>query len=115
MTDAEGGRGASEHRADLPGLQNERTALAWQRTALSLLAGAAAITRLTYAELGNAVLLCAYAALMITGFLFWTSRTHYLHRDRTPAQSRPCGRNAALTTLVVVILAATELIAIAVN
>jgi uncharacterized membrane protein YidH (DUF202 family) len=45
--------------ADDVGVSNERTALAWQRTALALLAGAAILSGLTLERLG----LVAFVAL----------------------------------------------------
>ena len=40
-----------------PGVGNERTALAWQRTALALVAGSAILTRLTFDRLGAVALM----------------------------------------------------------
>lgn len=100
---------------ELPGLQHERTALAWQRTALSLVAGAAAISRLTYGELGGAALLGTGFAIMLGGMLFWTSRVRYRHRG--PSASGPArrcaGRNVAFSSLIVLVLVGTELLAAA--
>ncbi|WP_235736568.1 DUF202 domain-containing protein [Nocardioides alcanivorans] len=47
------------------GIANERTALAWQRTALSLVAGAAIIARLAVDETGPAVLVPLFIAALL--------------------------------------------------
>lgn len=99
-------------RTDSPlGVQNERTALAWQRTALSLLATAAAITRLSYAELGPAALLCTLYAGVLVALILRTSRSRYRahHRAGGHLPQQSAGLTAALASLTVLGLAAAEL------
>lgn len=66
-------------RPQPPGLQNERTALAWQRTALSLLAGAVALTRFAYEQIGFVGLACLLA-VPLTGAVLLRSGRRYRHR-----------------------------------
>lgn len=95
------------------GAQNERTALAWQRTALSLLAGAAVLSRLTFDRLGPVGLLSVGVALPLTLWVFVESRGRYRDTAEIRLRSRPRGgRAAAALTLVLVIMAATELASI---
>lgn len=64
-----------------PGLQNERTSLAWRRTALSLLVGVATMTKVTAPEWGAAA-----GAWMLAGLpgsvaiLVWSTRTYHARR-----------------------------------
>ena len=96
-----------------PGVQNERTALAWQRTALSLLAGSAIVSRLTIERIGSAALLCVLAALPVTLWILHLSRVRY-RRHTADEQSRSRdGRTPACLALVAVMVSLTELVAIA--
>lgn len=95
------------------GAQNERTALAWQRTALSLLAGSAAVSRLTVDRLGPLALLCVVVALPAAGWVFLESRGRYRHDADIKPRDRPRGGRApAALTLVTVAIAVTELAAL---
>lgn len=85
------------------GLQRERTALAWQRTALSLLAGAAGISRLTYPRLGPYALLCLGLVAPLVLLVLW-QRRHRAPRDRG------AGGAALSLAAITVILATTELV-----
>ena len=90
------------------GIANERTALAWQRTALSLVAGSAIIARLAVESAGLVVLLPLAAAAILGLWIFTESQARYRHSaGRRP---RPGGRGgrAALSTAT-----ATSLIAVA--
>ena len=96
-----------------PGVQNERTALSWQRTALSLLAGAAAVSRVTADQLGTVALVPVLTALPLTVLMFFEGRGRYQHdaRIRPRATSRD-GKAPADLALVLAIMAATELVAL---
>jgi uncharacterized membrane protein YidH (DUF202 family) len=60
-----------------PAAQNERTALAWQRTALSVLAGSAVLGRLGFEVLGAWSLLGVAVAAPLSGWLLMESRFRY--------------------------------------
>jgi uncharacterized membrane protein YidH (DUF202 family) len=88
------------------GNAGERTALAWQRTALTVLAGALLVSRLSLDALGPA----AFAVLVVTVPLaVWVLvESRFRHRRGSPQG----GRAAAVLTAAVVALAATELAAL---
>jgi uncharacterized membrane protein YidH (DUF202 family) len=100
----------SEH-----GSHNERTALAWQRTALSLVAAAAVVARLTLDRLGAFALLSLVVVLPLSLWVMVESRGRYAHdagvRRRAHGRS---GRAAAVLTVSVATIALTELTALAV-
>jgi hypothetical protein len=77
-----------------PGNANERTALAWQRTALSLVGGAAVLGRLTFDRLG----VVAVAMLGVsTGLALWVlaeSRGRYAHDAGVRRRPRSRGGRA---------------------
>ena len=79
---------------DDQGLATERTALAWQRTALATTAGSAVMARLTYDRLGLPALVFLGLALVLSGWLFVESRVRY--RQRTGAGARVRGGIAPL-------------------
>lgn len=101
-----------------PGLQQERTTLAWRRTGLALVAGALGIGRLTMDTLGTGVLLpagvAAGLALWVVGVTLRSGRYAAAHPgephfDRVLAD----GRVPAVVTVVVVGLALGEFAAAA--
>jgi uncharacterized membrane protein YidH (DUF202 family) len=99
-----------------PGAQNERTALAWQRTALSLMAGSAVLGRLTYDRLGLLSLAGVLIAFVLSCWVFWDSRGRYAHSAGVRMRRRGRGgRSGAALTLAVVLIALTELAAIIVS
>lgn len=96
-----------------PGAQNERTALAWQRTALSLMAGSAVLARLTYERLGLLSLAGVLVAFVLSSWVFWESRGRYAHSAGVRVRVRGRGgRSAVALTAAVVAIALTELAAI---
>lgn len=95
---------------------NERTALAWQRTALSLMVGAAILTRLSLDHLGPLALVSAVVALPLGLWVFFESRGRYAHDAglRTRPRSRG-GRAPAALALATSVVALTELAAVLVS
>lgn len=90
--------------------QNERTALAWQRTALSLMAGSVALTRLTFDHLGPVSLVSVAVTLPLCAWVLHHSRTRYRRRVRVgPESSRHDGLAPAALVVSIAAMAATEL------
>jgi uncharacterized membrane protein YidH (DUF202 family) len=97
-------------RDEALGVSNERTALAWQRTALSLLAAAAIIARLTWTELGALAAVPLAGAVMLSGWVFWESRGRYAHDAGTRPRARARGGRAPTAlTVAITLIALTEL------
>lgn len=95
------------------GLANERTALAWQRTALSLVGGSAIVARLSWSELGPAALVPVFVTVVLASWVFVESNWRYAHDAGTRSRGRSRGgRGPLFLTLCVVLLAATELFAL---
>lgn len=91
-----------------PGVSNERTALAWQRTGLSILASAAIVARLTWSELGVLAAVLLGGSVLLSGWVFWESRARYAHDAGTQARAGARGGRAPAA-----IVAAFALIAMA--
>jgi uncharacterized membrane protein YidH (DUF202 family) len=100
------------HDQTAPG-HNARTALAWQRTALSLLAGSAIVARLTLDSLGLVAVAAFLVVLPLAGWVLWESRARYLRTAgvRGSARSRG-GRAPLMLTLATATIALTELAAL---
>lgn len=96
-----------------PGLANERTALAGQRTALSLIGGAAIMARLTWGDLGLAALVPLGITVALAAWVFAESHWRYSHDAGTRLRRRTRGgRGPLFLTVATVGLAITELIAL---
>jgi uncharacterized membrane protein YidH (DUF202 family) len=97
------------------GRGNERSALAWQRTALSVMTVSALMTRLTFESLGWVALLNAIALPLSVSVLL-ESRLRYSHDAgiRLRRRSRD-GRAPAALALATAAMAATELVALLVR
>jgi uncharacterized membrane protein YidH (DUF202 family) len=96
-----------------PGVGNERTALAWQRTALSMVAGSALLSRLTVDQLGAAALVSFVVVAPLALWVFWESRGRYRHDAGIAARRRPRGGRApAALAAATLLMAATELAAL---
>jgi uncharacterized membrane protein YidH (DUF202 family) len=95
------------------GTPTERTELAWQRTALSLVAGSAVITRLTFGRLGTLALTSLVVALPLSLWVLLESRLRYRRGAGTgrPVRSGD-GVPAAALALGTVAVAAVELAAL---
>jgi uncharacterized membrane protein YidH (DUF202 family) len=95
-----------------PGVYNERTALAWQRTALSLLAGSAVVARLAFDDLGVLAVLGFLVVLPLVVWVMWESQGRYHHHAGVRLRSRPRGGRApAALAGVAVVVGLTELAA----
>lgn len=92
------------------GLQAERTALAWQRTGMSVAVAAAILARLTYGELGAWALLALLVCLGLCGWVMVESRTRYRGRVGLRTQRAPVGRWSAAVSASVMVLGLTELV-----
>ncbi len=90
-----------------PGISNERTALAWQRTALSLVAGSAIIARLGVEDAGLVIVVLLAVAAALGLWVFVESSARYRHSHGARRRPRGRGGRAAFT-----LMAATALIAV---
>ncbi len=96
-----------------PGVGNERTALAWQRTALAVLAGGALLTRYTSDKLGLFALASVLASVPLALWLFLESRGRYLHDAGVRVRPRSRGGRAPLRlTIATLAIGLTELAAL---
>jgi uncharacterized membrane protein YidH (DUF202 family) len=96
-----------------PGAGNERTALAWQRTALSVLAGSAALTKLTADRLGIAATLSVVVGAPLALWVLVESRGRYKHTAGFRRRPRERGgRAAAALAAATGALCLTELLAV---
>lgn len=92
------------------GRANERTALAWQRTALALMAGAAILARLTFDDVGVAALTPLAIALLLSLWVFLESRRRYADHAGIRERSGPrSGRAVTALTVATALVALTEL------
>lgn len=102
----------------VPGLVNERTALSWQRTALSLVAAAAAMARLTVGRLGGAAVVTMAGAVVLTLWILVESAGRYRIRrpvgpdSAAPSPPAPGGRAPTVLAAVTALIALTELAAL---
>lgn len=95
------------------GLANERTGLAWQRTALSLVTGSAILSRFTFERLGIVAVVSFAVVASLAGWLFWEARGRYRHAPDVERGRRPRGGRAPATVAAAVaVLASTELAAL---
>jgi len=96
-----------------PTVSNERTALAWQRTALALLAGSAIVARLTVDRIGALAVLSLAVVLPLAVWVMAESRGRYAHDAGVRQRQRPRGGRAPLVLAVATMLIAlTELAAL---
>jgi uncharacterized membrane protein YidH (DUF202 family) len=95
------------------GVHNERTALAWQRTALSLLAGSAIVTRLSLDDLGLLAVAGFVVVLVLVGLVLRESHGRYHDEAGIRRRTRPRGGRApAMLAVVTVLVGLTELAAL---
>jgi len=92
-----------------PGLQAERTLLAWRRTSLSVAAGGALLLHFTVERFGMVGVAAGAAALCVSVVAYLASRRRYssIHRDHHGyGRVRDAGVPCALVSLAVIALAA---------
>lgn len=98
-----------------PGLQQERTALAWRRTGLALLVGALVIARLTFNTIGPLSMIPALFTTALAGYVVaqvLRGRSYgRQHEDDTRFSVMHDGRLVAAAAAVVGGLALAELLA----
>lgn len=100
-------------RTAATGAQNERTALAWQRTALSVIVASLALSRLTYSRVGWFSVLNLAVAVPLCAWVFLESRDRYEHDTGLLPRNQPRGGRApAILAVSIVGMALTELAAI---
>ena len=93
------------------GLAIERTALAWQRSSLTLAGASVVVGRLTYQAVGVYALLVVALGLGHAAVLFATAYRRYRIRlGVSTAKAWPTGVHAALIALQVVALSTLELV-----
>ena len=102
----------SERVARDPGLQQERTTLAWRRTGLALLVASLAIGRLTLESLGPVVVLPTVVAAAVAAWVVAESvrarRMSRRHPHEPDFSVLAGGRLPALVAVVVGVLALAE-------
>lgn len=90
----------------------ERTALAWQRTALAVIAASAILARLTFGRLGWSMLAALITALLLAAWAL-TEHRHGVMDGRTrETMYRGSGHRAIALALATSIIALTELVAL---
>jgi putative membrane protein len=94
-----------------PGLQPERTALAWQRSALALAGATIVVGRLTFSAVGIVALLVVALGVGHAAVIFATAQRHYRVRTGAPqAKPWPTAVHAVLLSLQVAALGGLELV-----
>ncbi|NYG59906.1 uncharacterized membrane protein YidH (DUF202 family) [Nocardioides daedukensis] len=83
-----------------PGSANERTALAWQRTALTLIAGTAIMARLAVDQSGPPVLALVVVAAVLGTWVFFESAARYRHSAGHRTRPKGRGGRAALALAI---------------
>ena len=72
-----------------PGLQPERTALAWRRTALALAGGSVVIMRILPSVIGVAALVLGFAGLALALIVLFGSHRRYRRQHRALTSAEP--------------------------
>ncbi|KJL31370.1 YidH family protein [Microbacterium azadirachtae] len=72
-----------------PGLQPERTALAWRRTALALAGGSVVIMRILPSVIGGAALALGFAGLALALIVLVGSHRRYRRQHRALTSTEP--------------------------
>lgn len=96
------------------GLQNERTALAWQRLAIAVIAGSAALARLTFDRLGPYALLSLLSIPVGIWVLIESNRRYHHEAGPERRAAERGGRAHAAIAGSIAFLAVIQLAAIAV-
>lgn len=95
-----------------PGLQNERTALAWTRTALALLAASAIVARLALDRIGAAAMavVLGMIPLALWGLAVSARRYRTAQRALHDESALPDARLPVAMTLLTVLIGLAELL-----
>ena len=94
-----------------PGLQPERTTLAWQRSALALAGATIVVGRLTFGTVGAIALIVVALGVAHAAVIFATAQRHYrIRTGATQAKQWPTGVHAILLSVQVTALALLELL-----
>lgn len=96
-----------------PGVANERTSLAWQRTALSTVAGAAIMVRLVREGLSSVALPLLGAALVLSAVVLLGEHLRYRAHHAARRVALGPGVAGAALAIALALVALTELIALA--
>lgn len=98
-----------------PGLQNERTRLAWQRTTLSGLGCTLLVTRLLAPDFLTLAIAVGLAAVLTSAMLGWFSTRRYAdnHLALHKAQGIADARSQLVVVALVVVIAVGALIYVA--
>ena len=88
-----------------PGLAPERTALAWQRTALAIMFGTLVLARLTVGRIGPIALAVVAVSIPLSLWVFQQSNVRY---DPTPGSRLGGGKRAFAVTLTVLLAGGAE-------
>jgi uncharacterized membrane protein YidH (DUF202 family) len=91
-------------------ITDDRTVLAWQRTALSLLGGSVLVARLAYPRIGVLALAAVVLLLPLAAAILAIGRG-----GQGPGAPARAGRIGALLAGVVAVTAVTQLVALAVG
>jgi uncharacterized membrane protein YidH (DUF202 family) len=95
------------------GVYNERTALAWQRTALALIAGSAVVSRLTVDRVGVLAVVSLAVTMPLALWVMVESRGRYAHDAGVRRRPRSRGGRAPMVlALVTVLVGLNELAAL---
>lgn len=93
------------------GLANERTALSWQRTALSIVVGSALVARVGGSDWLDVRLILLVVSFFLGGWVFWESRGRYAHTANIRSRLRErSGRAPGALTAAVVLICVAELL-----
>ena len=95
------------------GLQAERTALAWRRTALSVSVGSLASMRVLPDHLGRLAYVVCVAGLVWSADLAWTASRRYAQADAQVRAQGTCARSGASVCRTAVTAGGTALLALA--
>jgi uncharacterized membrane protein YidH (DUF202 family) len=94
-----------------PGLQPERTALAWQRSALALAAATIVVGRLTFSSVGLIALIVVALGVGHAAVIFATAHQHYrIRTGEVKAKRWPTGVHAVLLSVQVTALGLLEML-----
>jgi putative membrane protein len=93
-----------------PGLQPERTALAWRRTALALAGGSVVIMRILPSVIGGVALVLGFAGLVLALVVLIGSHRRYRRQHRALTSTEPVVLRSGLP--VVALTAAALLVGV---